>query len=148
MTHSVMAAKGGSVSQPLTVADIMTHEPVAIEPSASVEQALHTMRERGISSILVKPEHPGEDWGIMTKRDIISKIVASDLDPSELQVREIMTSPILRIPPDMTLRQVSAMMFENRVRRLPVFDHGKLVGIVSDTDIFRVIEEGGWAHHH
>ncbi|MFN8485481.1 MAG: CBS domain-containing protein [Anaerolineae bacterium] len=136
------------MSQPLTVADIMTHEPVAIEPSASVEQALHTMRERGISSILVKPEHAGEDWGIMTKRDIISKIVASDLDPSELQVREIMTSPILRIPPDMTLRQVSAMMFENRVRRLPVFDHGKLVGIVSDTDIFRVIEEGGWAHHH
>lgn len=135
------------MSQTLTVADIMTHEPVAIEPSASVEQALHTMRERGISSILVKPESASEDWGIMTKRDIISKVVANDLDPSELQVREIMTSPILRIPPDMNLRQVSAMMFENRVRRLPVFDHGKLVGIVSDTDIFRVIEEGGWHHH-
>lgn len=143
-----MAAKEVTVTNPATVADIMTHEPVAIEPSATVEQALHTMRQRGISSILVKPEHATDDWGIMTKRDIISKVVANDLDPSELQVREIMTTPVLRIPPDMNLRQVSAIMFENRVRRLPVFDHGKLVGIVSDTDIFRVIEEGGWAHHH
>ena len=135
------------MTHPVTVADIMTHDPVTIEAAASVEQALHTMRQHGISSILVKPEHANEDWGIMTKRDIISKVVANDLEPSDLQVREIMTTPVLRIPPDMNLRQVSAMMFENRVRRLPVFDHGKLVGIVSDTDIFRVIEEGGWHHH-
>jgi isocitrate dehydrogenase len=127
-----------------TVADIMTRSVATIEASATVQDALHMMRERGISSLLVQPSDPKGDWGIMTKRDIISKVVANDHNPEALNVKEIMTAPILRIPPDMTLRQVSAMMIENRVRRLPVFDHGQLVGIVSDTDLFRAVEEGGW----
>lgn len=130
-----------------TVADIMTRDVAVIEASASVQDALHLMRERGISSLLVSPEDTQSDWGIMTKRDIISKVVAYDFNPDNMNVKEIMTKPILRIPPDMTLRQVSNMMIENRVRRLPVFDHGKLVGIVSDTDLFRAVEEGGWGGH-
>lgn len=127
-----------------TVADIMTRSVATIEASATVQDALHLMRQRGISSLLVQPVDASGDWGIMTKRDIISKVVANDYNPESLNVKEIMTTPILRIPPDMTLRQVSAMMIENRVRRLPVFDQGQLVGIVSDTDLFRAVEEGGW----
>lgn len=130
-----------------TVADIMTREVAVIDPTATVEDALHLMRQRGISSLLVRPQSPNDDWGIMTKRDIISKVVADDYNPESLQVKQIMTKPILRIPPDMSLRQVSSMMIENRVRRLPVFDHGRLVGIVSDTDLFRAVEEGGWGPH-
>lgn len=130
-----------------TVADIMTRDVAVIDATATVEDALHLMRQRGISSLLVRPESPGDDWGIMTKRDIISKVVADDYNPEALQVKQIMTKPILRIPPDMSLRQVSSMMIENRVRRLPVFDHGRLVGIVSDTDLFRAVEEGGWGPH-
>ncbi|MCW5850881.1 MAG: CBS domain-containing protein [Anaerolineae bacterium] len=132
---------------PKTVADIMTRDVAVIDATATVQDALHMMRERGISSLLVRPEDPTGDWGIMTKRDIISKVVAYDVNPEGLNVKEIMTRPILRIPPDMTLRQVSNMMIENRVRRLPVFDHGRLVGIVSDTDLFRAVEEGGWGGH-
>lgn len=132
---------------PKTVADIMTHDVAVIDAFASVHDALHMMRQRGISSLLVRPEEPNADWGIMTKRDVISKVVADDLNPENIQVKQIMTRPILRIPPDMTLRQVSNMMIENRVRRLPVFDHGKLVGLVSDTDLFRAVEEGGWGSH-
>lgn len=135
------------MTHPKTVAEIMTREVAIIEANATVEAALHLMRQRGISSLLVQPEDARGDWGIMTKRDVISKVVANDLSPDSLSVQEIMTRPILRIPPDMNLRQVSAMMIENRVRRLPVFDHGQLVGIVSDTDLFRAVEEGGWGPH-
>ena len=135
------------MTHPKSVSEIMTRDVAIIEATATVEAALHLMRQRGVSSLLVRPEDASGDWGIMTKRDVISKVVANDLSPESLAVREIMTRPILRIPPDMNLRQVSAMMIENRVRRLPVFDHGKLVGIVSDTDLFRAVEEGGWGPH-
>lgn len=135
------------MTHPKTVVDIMTREVAVIDATATVQDALHLMRQRGISSVLVRPEDTRSDWGIMTKRDVISKVVANDHNPETLHVKEIMTQPILRIPPDMSLRQVSAMMIENRVRRLPVFDHGQLVGIVSDTDLFRAVEEGGWEPH-
>jgi len=138
---------GGVMHDPKTVAEIMTRDVATIEAGATVQDALRVMRERGISSLLVQPLDPDGDWGIMTKRDIISKVVANDYNPESLQVKEIMTQPILRIPPDISLRQVSAMMIENRVRRLPVFDQGQLVGIVSDTDLFRAVEEGGWGPH-
>jgi len=138
---------GGVMHDPKTVAEIMTRDVATIEAGATVQDALRVMRERGISSLLVQPLDPDGDWGIMTKRDIISKVVANDYNPESLQVKEIMTQPILRIPPDISLRQVSAMMIENRVRRLPVFDQGQLVGIVSDTDLFGAVEERGWGPH-
>jgi isocitrate dehydrogenase len=132
------------MTQPKTVSEIMTRDVATIEPTASVEDALHRMRERGISSLLVEPDGNGGDWGIMTKRDVISKVIARDVSPDSLHVSEIMTRPLIKIPADMSLRQVSTIMIENRIRRLPVFDSGRLVGIVSDTDLFRAVEEGGW----
>lgn len=124
------------------VRDIMSSPVLTTSPDATVDDALHSMREAGVSSVIV--EIPNEAPGIMTKRDIITKVVSQDKDTSALRVSQIMSSPILTIPADASLRHCSRLMQEAKVRRLPVEEDGKIVGIISDTDIFMAVEASGW----
>ncbi len=134
---------GGQPSQPLCLAsDIMTSPVVTVEPTMSVTGALHLMREQGISSVLV--DLGDEGWGIMTQRDVLNKVVAQNKNPDHLEVREIMSSPLITVPPDTEIRDCSVIMIENNIRRLPVESDGEIVGIISDTDIFAAVEQRGW----
>jgi isocitrate dehydrogenase len=127
-----------------TVSSVMKSPVVSIEASATVAEALHWMQEKGISSILVIPATPGDQEGVMTKRDIISKVVAKGKDPKKLKVREVMTKGLITVPPDCSLRDAAALMMEKGIRRVLVSRGGEVIGIVSDTDIFRAVEEAGW----
>lgn len=127
-----------------TVSSVMKSPVVSIEASATVAEALHRMQEKGISSILVIPATPGDQEGVMTKRDIISKVVAKGKDPKKLKVREVMTKGLITVPPDCSLRDAAALMMEKGIRRVLVSRGGEVIGIVSDTDIFRAVEEAGW----
>lgn len=127
-----------------TVESVMTSPAVMIGANATVTEAMHLMREKGISSVLVRPEGPNDSYGIMTKRDILSKVVARGQDPSKLAVREIMTAPVITVAPDCPLRECSALMTRSGIRRVPVAQGGEIIGIVSDTDIFQAVEERGW----
>lgn len=127
-----------------TVSSVMKSPVVSIEASATVAEALHRMQEKGISSILVIPVAPGDQEGVMTKRDIISKVVAKGKDPKKLKVREVMTKGLITVPPDCSLRDAAALMMEKGIRRVLVSRGGEVIGIVSDTDIFRAVEEAGW----
>ncbi|MFQ5846124.1 MAG: cyclic nucleotide-binding/CBS domain-containing protein [Candidatus Methylomirabilales bacterium] len=127
-----------------TVTSIMKSPVVRIEATKSVTEALHRMQEKGISSILVTPTAPGESIGIMTKRDIISKVVSQGKDPEKLKVRDVMTSGLITVPPDCPLRDAATMMTEKGIRRVLVSHGDDIIGIVSDTDVFRAVEEAGW----
>lgn len=126
------------------VASIMRSPVVSIEANKSVAEAIHLMQERGISSILVTPAAPGEPEGMMTKRDIISKVVSHGKDPKTLMVQDVMTPRVITVPPDYPLADAAKLMVEKGIRRVLVRQAGKIVGIVSDTDIFRAVEESGW----
>ena len=127
-----------------TVTSIMKSPVVRIEGDKSVAEALHRMQEHGVSSIVVTPTAPGESEGIMTKRDIISKVVSQGKDPETLKVQDVMTSGLITVPPDCPLRDAVALMMEKGIRRVLVVQGGKIIGIVSDTDVFRAVEESGW----
>lgn len=124
------------------VSDIMTSPVVTVPPDMAVTGALHLMREQGISSVLV--DLGADGWGIMTQRDVINKVVAHDRNPDKLEVREIMSAPVMTVAPDTELHACSLKMIENNVRRLPVEADSQIVGIVSDTDIFAAVEQRGW----
>lgn len=126
------------------VASIMRSPVVSIEANKSVAEAIHLMQERGISSILVTPAAPGEPEGMMTKRDIISKVVSHGKDPKTLMVQDVMTPRVITVPSDYPLADAAKLMVEKGIRRVLVRQAGKIVGIVSDTDIFRAVEESGW----
>lgn len=127
-----------------TVESVMKKPVVGIAATATVAEAIHRMHERGISSILVEPQTPGGPYGIMTKRDVLSKVVAPGKDPDRLRVADLMSSPVITIPPSTTLRECSALMLEKDIRRILVARGTEILGIVSDTDIFAAVEERGW----
>ncbi len=142
------AAQEPSPPSPLhLVSEVMTSPAIIVDPDITVTEALHIMREHGISSVLVDLMEERGECGIMTQRDVLNKVVAQDRNPDELRVRDIMTAPVITVSPDTGLREASLIMIENNIRRLPVEADGQIVGIVSDTDIFAAVEERGWGPH-
>ena len=127
-----------------TVGDIMTAPVVTVPASMPAEEALHLMRERGIHSVVVEPDRPGQAYGIMTQRDLLRKLVAADRPLLNTTVSDLMTSPLITVSPDTTIQQCSIIMLDANIRRAVVLKGGRLVGIISDTDIFQAVEEHGW----
>jgi isocitrate dehydrogenase len=137
-----MEAMKESGRQPTTAAGIMS--PIkSIAASATVDEAMHQMRQHNISSILVEPDGSGT-WGIMTQRDIVTKIVGANKSAANVKVSEVASTPLVTVPSDLTLRLVSRTMIDNRVRRVVVESNDQPVGVVSETDLFRIVEEFGW----
>ena len=130
--------------KPHTVEEIMTTPVVTVSPSMPIEDALHLMRAKKIHSVVVEPDRPGGAYGIMTQRDVLKKIVAADRPLFHVTVTELMSSPLITVSPDTTIKQCSIIMLDANIRRAVVMKGGKLVGIVSDTDIFQSVEERGW----
>ena len=112
-------------------------QPVCtVPPTDSVAQAVREMQRHGISSLLVPPRFEGELYGIITKHDVIAKVVALGRDPLRVRVDEVMTRSLCTIPPDCPVRECAALMMRHRIRRLPVFVNERPIGIVSDSDVF------------
>ncbi len=130
---------------PHTVGDTMTTPVVTVKPDATVAAALTLMRRKGIHSVVVEPENSSDRYGIVTMTDIVKKIAAQDLDPRTIRVRDIMTLPIVTASPQWSLKECANRMMALNVRHLPVADgDGRLVGMISNTDIFMAVEERGW----
>jgi isocitrate dehydrogenase len=127
-----------------TVADVMKSPVISVDTTATVMEAMHLMRQKAVSSVLVTPKVKGGQAGIMTQRDIMSKVVTKGKDPKKLKVRQVMSSPLVTVPPDCSLRDAAKLMVRRNIRRVLVAEGGKIIGIVSDTDIFSAVEERGW----
>jgi isocitrate dehydrogenase len=115
----------------------------SVPNDASVEEAIRRMGGQGISSILAEPDANGV-WGIMTQRDIVTKIVSANRSATKIKVSEIASRPLVTVPVEATLQMVSQAMAENGVRRVVVEEDDAPVGIVSETDLFEMVEEFGW----
>jgi CBS domain-containing protein len=130
-----------------TVADVMSSPVLTIDPTAMVDRAAAKMISAGISSLLVTPDarHP---QGIITKRDIVTKLIAGGQDPRSIAVERLMSSPVFTVEPDVTLQGCSSRMAAFRVRRFPVVDRdGDIIGIVSDSDVLAATAALRWAGH-
>ena len=130
--------------QPHTVGEIMTSPVITVSASMPAEEALHLMREKKIHSVIVEPDGPGGAFGIMTQRDLLRKVIAADRPLLNVTVKDLMSSPLITVSPATTIKQCSIIMLDANIRRAVVMQGGKLVGIVSDTDIFQSVEERGW----
>jgi len=130
---------------PRLVQDIMSSPIVTVEQEDTAAHALTIMRRKNIHSVLVVPPKPGEPYGIITSTDVRDKIAALERDPRNVKCRELMSSPVALAQPTWTIRQASIRMSELKVHHLPVADDlGKLIGLISATDIFMMVEESGW----
>ncbi|MCW4013209.1 MAG: CBS domain-containing protein [Candidatus Bathyarchaeota archaeon] len=116
-----------------TVYEVMTPDVVTITPDQTIEAAARVMVNHGISSVVVYEE--GKPLGILTEKDIMTRIVAVGQDPRKVTVAEIMTPEIVACDPDTLIEDACRTMQRNKIKKLAVVDGGSLKGIVSLTDI-------------
>jgi CBS domain-containing protein len=116
----------------------MTRHPSHIDPKETVDAASHVMEREGVGSLLVVDDGL---TGIITERDIVTKVVSLDRKASNILVEEIMTAgeDVTTIEPQRDLYDAMNLMRDNQVRRLPVVDRDEsLQGIITGKDVLRV----------
>mgnify|MGYP001214767790 FL=1 len=109
----------------------------------TVDSAMHVMREHGLNAILVEPNADGE-WGIMTKRDVLRKIIVPNRQPGDMTVGEIANRYLITCSRETPLLHVARQMMNNGIRRIVVMENGQPLGIVTEADLFRLVEQSGW----
>jgi CBS domain-containing protein len=116
-----------------SVGSLVRRDVVTIAPDASVADAAATMTRERVSCLLV--EESGV-WGILTDRDLRSKVVSERRDPASTRVREVMTHPATTVPADAMAGEVLLEMLDNAFHHFPVEGaDGRLAGVVTDTDL-------------
>ena len=120
--------------------DVMTTEIVCIEGTASAADAVRLMREKKVSSVFVNRRGQEDAWGIVTRKDVVNKVVDPGKDPAQVKVFEIMSKPLVTVSPGLALKYCARMFNATGIRRAPVFDGKEIIGILSNTDIFNAIE--------
>jgi CBS domain-containing protein len=121
------------------VREIMTENPVTLPRSASISEAAKRMRDDDIGDVIVMDD--GDMCGLVTDRDIVVRAVAEGADPQFTKVDEICTHELVTVGPDDSLQQTVQLMRERAVRRVPVVDGGRPVGIVSLGDLAIELDE-------
>lgn len=115
------------------VRDLMTSEVESTAPDASIQTIAEMMRQLNVGSIPVVEN--GNVCGLITARDIVLRVVANARDPLTTQVGDVMSAHVVSAEPDWDIQRAAQTMAEHQVRRLPVIDQGKLVGILALGDI-------------
>jgi len=117
----------------LEVGDVMTPKVVTEDEETPVTIISADMEVSGIGSVVITKE--GKPVGIITDRDIAIKVIMKNRRPKEVKAKEIMSSPLITIGPDASIEKACALLAERSIRRLPVIDDDKLVGIISVRNI-------------
>jgi CBS domain-containing protein len=115
----------------MNIRDIMTPNPRTVSPDDSIESAARIMRDEDTGAVPVVQD--GRPVGMLTDRDIVLRVVAEG--GSAKSVREVVTGRVISVSPDATTREATDLMSEHQIRRLPVVENERLVGIVSLGDL-------------
>ena len=121
------------------ISEIMSKDVSGIQKNVTVSEAASVMASRHISSIAVMA---GEQVvGILTERDLFRKVIAERKDPNGTKTEEVMSCPVISVPPSYSVFSASKTMENKNIRRLVVMKDKKLYGIVTQTDIFTAIKD-------
>jgi len=118
------------------VKDVMVKNVVKIKSDVSILEAIKKMHHKGTTSLFVK-EKGAKEYGIVTRKDIIHQVIAHNKDPKRIRVSDIMSMPLIAISRDLTIENVAMLMAKTNIRRFPVMNGDKLVGLISNSDILR-----------
>jgi CBS domain-containing protein len=124
----------------MLVKDVMTSPVVTIDEDGIVHEAAKLMDKNDVGCIVVT-DKKGRPVGIITERDLITRVLSKNVLASKAKAKKVMTSPLLTIDPDETLTEAARKMSRLNVRRLGVIYKGNMVGLVSSKDILAVTPE-------
>ncbi|MCJ7469118.1 CBS domain-containing protein [Candidatus Bathyarchaeota archaeon] len=115
------------------VRDVMSKDVKVVRPDTTIKEAVATMNKFNIGSIIVMQSD--KPVGIITERDVLRRIIELSLAPETQTARHVMTSPITTINETASIEEAAKLMAKKKIKRLPVINDGKLVGILTYTDI-------------
>ena len=122
--------------------DVMITNVPTIDGMATAKEAAALMKEHQVSSILVNKRHEDDAWGLVSVQDLIRDVLIPAKKAEMVNVYEIMTKPIFSVAADMDIRYVARLMQQVGMRRAPVEENGKMIGMVTlpslvlDNDLF------------
>lgn len=120
----------------------MVGEVVTVETNATVREAVRLMNDREIGCLVVV--QGGKPTGIVTERDMLKRVLVATRDPRAVEVGEVMSKPLLSMEPEKEIEGAVKLMFKHRIKKLPVVENGRLVGLVTLTDLIRSPEVMKW----
>jgi len=115
------------------VRDVMSKDVKVVRPDTTIKEVVATMNKFNIGSIIVMQSD--KPVGIITERDVLRRIIELSLAPETQTARHVMTSPITTINETASIEEAAKLMAKKKIKRLPVINDGKLVGILTYTDI-------------
>jgi predicted transcriptional regulator len=117
------------------VRDVMKTDYDMIDGKLTVEDALRAMRHVETKTLLVDKRDDDDEYGVVLLSDIAKQVLAKDRSPERVNIYEIMSKPVMSVRPEMDIRYCARMFEQFGLSRAPVIEHGKVIGIVSFTDM-------------
>lgn len=122
-----------------TVGAISNSDIITLEANDTVDDASRLMKEKNSTSVLVSAR--GDIVGVVSKTDILFKVMSQNRDPAKVRLREIMSSPVLTIRPNATVEDALSKMAKRNVRQIFLHAYNAIIGVVSREQIYRRMEE-------
>lgn len=120
------------------IKELISRNLIYISPDNNTIKAAILMRENNISCLVVKEK--GEFVGIVTEKDIINKVVAEELYPGDVKIGQIMSKDLVLVSANERIEYAAKLMKEKGVRRLVVLEDDIIIGVITETDITRVVD--------
>ena len=117
------------------VRDVMKNEFDMVDGKMTVKDVLKTMKHIETKSLLVEKRHDDDEYGMVLLSDIAKHVLAKDRSPDRVNIYEIMSKPVISVRPGMDIRYCARLFDRFGLSRAPVIDDGKVVGIISFTDM-------------
>ena len=111
--------------------DVMQTTLAFIDGMATVREAVDKMRDEHLSYLLVERRNADDAWAIISIRDLVEGVLVADRSAEDVNVFEVMTKPVITVPPDMDIRYVARLLHNTGLSRVPVEENGELIGIIS-----------------
>ena len=129
--------KANTLTYKYTAASELMHKKISyIKGDATVTAAIKQMEKDGVSSLIVERRDDHDAYAIVTRKDIVNKVINPGLDPFQVHVKDIFTKPLITVSPGLDVRYCARLMSNLGIRRVVIFDGKKVAGILSNSDIF------------
>ncbi|MEM2103495.1 MAG: CBS domain-containing protein [Candidatus Bathyarchaeia archaeon] len=127
--------KGETETLSIKVEDVMVREVIIIDENSTVKEAAEVMNKFEIGCLIAVRK--GKAVGIITERDLLKRVVAEARDVNVTRVKDVMSSPLVVVEPSLSLDEAVKLMFQMKIKKLPVVEGKRVVGLVSLTDVAR-----------
>lgn len=124
------------ISMSIEAQDIMVDKVITTKNTATVEDAVKLMNEYEVGCLVVVED--GKPVGIITERDLLKRVLAKSKELRNVKVMEIMSKPLISAAPNIEIEKAAKLMFQRKIKKLPIVEKEKLIGLLTLTDLLRI----------